>query len=230
MTINTDDLKRQAAARAVDLITNGMVVGLGSGTTASYAIDILAERVANGLDIIAIPTSEQSRLQAIKTGIRLTSFAERPIIDLTIDGADQVETTSLNLIKGLGGALLREKLVACASKKLVIIIDERKLVKQLGQQSPLPVEIIPFAWEGTMARVVNFCSKATLRLNPDRKPTLTDSGHYILDCQIENLEDSAKLANNLKLITGVVETGLFINMTNLVIIASQKGIETLQKS
>jgi len=229
VTTNINILKQQAAAKAVDLVENKMIVGLGSGTTAAYAIDMLAKRVAGGLDITAIATSEQSQEQAEKGGIRMTSLSQPTEIDITIDGADQVEKGSLDLIKGLGGALLREKMVASASKQLVIIIDERKLVDELGERSPLPVEIIPFAWEITQARISQFCPQVTLRLNPNKQPVLTDGGHFILDCQFQKIDNAANLARDLKLLPGVVETGLFVNLASLVIVAGQNGITILQK-
>ena len=229
VTIDIEKFKQQAAAQAVELVESGMIVGLGSGSTATYAIDMLAKRVADGLNITAIATSEQSQQQAEKGGIHMTSFSQHEEIDLTIDGADQVEKGSLNLIKGLGGALLREKMVALASKQLVIIIDERKLVDHLGKKSPLPVEIIPFAWEITKSHTSKLFPKVTLRLNADKKPFVTDGGHYILDCQFDKIENVANLARGLKLLPGVVETGLFVNLANLVIVAGQNGITRLQQ-
>lgn len=227
MTINTDTLKQQAAGKAVDLVNNGMVVGLGSGSTAAYAIDMLAQRVKEGLNIVAIATSEHSHRQAEQAGIRMTSFAHYPFIDLTIDGADQVERSSLNLIKGLGGALLREKIVALASKKLIIIVDESKVVDVLGERSPLPVEVIPFGMDLTKSRINRLCSQVNLRLDSKGEPTVTDSGNYILDCQFGKIENAAALDRELKLLTGVAETGLFVNLTTMVIVAAQNGISYL---
>lgn len=230
MTVDIESLKRQAAKATVDLIDHGMVVGLGSGSTAAYAISALAERIANGLNITAISTSEQMRLLAQKYNIRLTTFAEQPVIDITIDGADQVEIGSLNLIKGLGNALLREKIVARASKKLIIMVDESKLVDCLGNRSPLPIEIIPFGWEITKKAIAQYCPVSKLRLNSDGTPVITDGGHYILDCQVSKIENASKLDKDLKVLTGVVETGLFINMTSLVIVANKSGIVRLQNT
>jgi len=229
MATDFESLKREAAKTAIDLICNNMIVGLGSGSTASYAIAELGERVAKGLKIKAIPTSEKSRLLAQEHNIPITNFSENPVIDLTFDGADQVEINSLNLIKGLGNALLREKIVARTSKKLVIMVDERKLVDCLGNQTALPIEIIPFGWETTRSLISKYCPENRLRLKDDGKPLLTDNDHYILDCQISKITDAEQLNKNLKLITGVVETGLFINMTSMVIVAKQSGISTLQK-
>jgi ribose 5-phosphate isomerase A len=230
MTAAIEALKKEAAKAAVDLIENDMVVGLGSGSTAAYAIEELAKRVARGLKIIGIPTSEHSQLLAQQHGIPLTTFAKHTVIDLTIDGADQVESGSLNLIKGLGNALLREKIVAQASKKLVIMIDERKLVNCLGNHSPLPVEIVPFGWEVTKQAITKYCPITSLRLAANGKPIVTDSDHYVLDCQISKITDANQLDKDLKLLTGVVETGLFIHMANLVIVAKDSGIVRLQRA
>lgn len=229
MATDFEALKKEAAKAAVDLICNNMIVGIGSGSTVFYAIAELGARVANGLNIKAIPSSEQSRLLAKQHNIQITNFSEHPVIDLTFDGADQVEVSSLNLIKGLGNALLREKIVARNSKKLVIMVDERKLVDCLGNQTALPIEIIPFGWETTRALVSKYCPENKLKLNEDGTPLLTDNQNYILDCEIVKIADANELDKKLKLITGVVETGLFINMTSLVIVAKQSGISTLQK-
>jgi len=222
-------LKFEAANAAIDFIKDDMVVGLGSGSTASYAIEALGKKVASGLKILAIPTSEQSRSLAQKYGIQLTTFAENPVIDITIDGADQVELKSLNLVKGLGNALLGEKIVALASKKLIIMVDEHKLVDCLGNKTPLPLEIVPFGWELTRQIVSQHGCNATLKLDSNNKAIITDSNHYILNCQFPKIENARKLDKDLKLITGVVETGLFVNMADLVIVAKQSDVITLQR-
>jgi len=230
VTKNIEILKQEAATQAVALVEDNMIVGLGSGSTAAYAIDMLVQRVKKGLNIKAIATSEQSRLQAESGGIHMTSFTEHQEIDLTIDGADEVEKGSLDLIKGLGGALLKEKMVALVSKKLVIIVDENKLVSHLGERAPLSVEVVPFGWEITQARISRFCSKVSLRKSADNKPMITDSGNYLLDCHFKEIKSAAALCKDLKLITGVVETGLFIGLTTLVIIAGQNGITRMQNN
>ncbi len=222
-------LKQAAAGAAIDFIKDGMVVGLGSGSTATYAIEALGKKVADGLKILAIPSSEESSRLAQKHGIDLTTFAKNPDIDVTIDGADQVELKSLNLIKGLGNALLGEKIVARASKKLIIMVDERKLVDCLGNKTPLPIEIVPFGWELTKEIVCQYGCSAELKLDSKHKPLITDSGHYLLNCQFVKIENARKLDKDLKLITGVIETGLFVNMTDLVIVAKQSGIVILQR-
>jgi ribose 5-phosphate isomerase A len=224
-----EKLKLEAAIAAIDFVKNDMVIGLGSGSTATYAIEALAKKVADGLKILAIPSSKESSLLAKKHGIQLTTFAENPVIDLTIDGADQVELKSLNLVKGLGNALLGEKIVARASKRLIIIVDESKLVDCLGNKTPLPLEIVPFGWELTKQIVSQHGCDAELKLDSNNNVIITDSGHYVLHCQFAKIENARKLDKDLKLITGVVETGLFVNMADLVIMAKQSGVVTLQR-
>ena len=224
-----EKLKFEAASAAIDFIKDDMVVGLGSGSTATYAIEVLAKKVASGLKILAIPTSEQSGALAQKHGIQLTTFAKNPVIDVTIDGADQVELISLDLVKGLGNALLGEKIVARASKKLIIMVDEHKLVDCLGNKTPLPLEVVPFGWELTQQIVAQHGCNAEIKLDSTNKEVITDSGHYILNCQFPKIENARKLDKDLKLITGVVETGLFVNMTDIVIVAKQSGIVMLQR-
>jgi ribose 5-phosphate isomerase A len=159
-----DHLKRLAAAAAVAEVEDGMVLGLGSGSTAAFAVEALAARVAQGLDIVAIPTSERTATQARRLGIGLSSFAEHRRLDMTIDGADEVEIGTLNLIKGRGGALLREKIVASASDRMVVIVDEGKLVDRLGQHVRVPVEIVPFGWQVTLDRLADLGARPTLRV------------------------------------------------------------------
>jgi len=224
-----EKLKMNAAHAAVEFVKDNMVVGLGSGSTASYAIEALGKKVAKGMRIVAIASSEQSRKLAVKNNIELTSFAERPNIDITIDGADQVEKGSLNLVKGLGNALLGEKIVARSSKKLIIIVDESKLVDCLGNKTALPVEIIPFGWQVTSSLIARHGCKTELKMTSNGKTLVTDGNNYILQCKFEKIENAGKLASDLKLITGVVETGFFINMADLVIVAKESGIVILQR-
>lgn len=224
-----DSLKSQAANLAVSLIRDGMVIGLGSGSTAAFAIEAIGKMVSKGLKIKAIPTSQQSRQLAEKNQIQLTSFARDPQIDITIDGADQVENASLNLVKGMGNALLGEKIVARSSKKLVIIVDEHKMVDCLGNKTPLPVEVVPFGWEITAKLIAKYGCTVDLKKNANNEALVTDSGHYILNCHFTKIEHARKLDRELKLITGVVETGLFIGMADLVVVAKQSGVITLQR-
>src|SRR6266700_3319868 len=178
---NRNALKRAAAEAAVELVQDGMVVGLGTGSTASFAVDALAGRHRQGLRFLGIPTSERTAEQAKALGIPITSFAEHQWIDLTIDGADEVERGTLNLIKGLGGALLREKIVAAASRRLAIVVDEAKLVDRLGGRVPVPVEAVAFGVEATQAALEALGAGVTLRRAPTGEPFATDGGNRILD-------------------------------------------------
>src|SRR5262249_48850610 len=179
---NRDALKRAAAEAAVELVQDGMVVGLGTGSTAFFAVEALAQRHRQGLRFLGIPTSERTAAHATAAGIPLTSFAAHRLVDLTIDGADEVERGTLNLIKGLGGALLREKIVAAASQRLAIIVDGQKLVDRLGTRTPVPVEVVAFGLEATQAALEALGATARLRLSPAGEAFVTDSGNRILDC------------------------------------------------
>src|SRR5271157_5468261 len=187
-----DPLKRAAAQSAVELLQDGMVVGL-AGTTAAFALEALAARHRQGLRFVGIPTSERTAAQATAAGIPLTSFAEHRQIDLTIDGADEVERGTLNLIKGLGGALLHEKIVAAASRRLAIIVDGTKLVDRLGTRAPVPVEAVAFGLEATRTTLEVLGASARLRLSPAGEPFVTDSGNRILDCSFGPITDPARL-------------------------------------
>ena len=221
--------KRQAAEAAVELIEDGMVVGLGTGSTAAFAIDALAAKVEAGLSIVGIPTSERSAERARAQGIPLATFAQHRRISITIDGADEIEEGSLDLIKGLGGALLREKIVASATDRLIIIADDSKLVPRLGSRGPLPVEVVPFGWEVTADRLAALARRVTRRLDRTGGPFLTDGGHFILDCTFEPITDAPGLARALDRIVGVVETGLFIAMAQTAILAGADGVRTLTR-
>ena len=225
-----DALKRQAAEAAVKLVTDGMIVGLGTGSTAAFAVEALAVRHRQGLRFMGIPTSEHTGAQAKAAGIPLTTFAEHPQIDLTIDGADEVERGTLNLIKGLGGALLREKIVAAASRRLAIIVDGAKLVDRLGSKAPVPVEVITFGLEVTKARLEALGSVAKLRLTATGEPFVTDSGNRILDCGFGQISDPARLEKRIGRIVGVVESGLFIGRADPVFIADASGVHRLDSS
>jgi ribose 5-phosphate isomerase A len=227
--MSAEEQKRVAAEAAVALVEPGMVVGLGTGSTAAYAIDALIRRVAAGLDIVAIPTSERSASQALAGGIRLTDFAENPEVDLTIDGADEI-SPGLDLVKGLGGALLREKIVAAASRRLVIVADDSKLVPRLGSKAPVPVEVVPFGWQSTAARLVQLGAQPTLRETADGTPFRTDGGNLILDCAFHPIADPAALEQAIARVVGVVESGLFIGMANLALVAGAAGVRRLERS
>lgn len=212
--------KKAAGEKAAALVQSGMLVGLGTGSTAYWAIERIGAMVKEGLNIRAVATSEASEQQARALGIPITSFSEIQQLDIDIDGADEV-SESLQIIKGGGGALLREKIVAMASRKRVIVADERKYVKHLGQ-FPLPLEIVPFGWELVFKAVQSIQGNPVLRTKED-KPYITDNGNYIIDCAFGQIIDPEQLHHQLKAITGVVETGLFINLKPTVIIAYANG-------
>jgi ribose 5-phosphate isomerase A len=220
-------LKQTAAEAAVALVEDGMILGLGSGSTAKLAVDALGQRVASGLGVTGIPTSEFTAGQARALAIPLATLDEHPEIDLTIDGADEVEVGTLNLIKGRGGALLREKIVASASKRLVIVVDESKLVDRLGSKFAVPVEVVPFGWPVAARKLTALGAKVTLRPGPHGKPFVSDGGHYIVDCAFGPIEDPTKLECELNSIVGVVEHGLFLGMATQVIVAGANGVKVL---
>jgi ribose 5-phosphate isomerase A len=223
----SNEQKRAAAMAAVELVEDGMIVGLGTGSTANFALEELARRHAQGLRFLGIPTSEGTAAQARAAGIPLTSFAEHRQIDLTIDGADEVELGTLNLIKGRGGALLREKIVASASRRLAIIVDESKLADQLGSRALVPVEIVPFGLEATQAVCESLATHVQLRLATSGRPFVTDGGHHILDCRFDPIKDPAQLEQRIRGIVGVVECGLFIDLADLVFVADARGVRQL---
>jgi ribose 5-phosphate isomerase A len=221
-------LKRAAAEAAVELVQDGMVVGLGTGSTAAFAVDALARRHRQGLRFLGIPTSERTAEQAKALGIPITSFAEHQWIDLTIDGADEVERGTLNLIKGLGGALLREKIVAAASRRLAIIIDGSKVVDRLGMGALVPVEVVAFGLEATWAALEGLGASIRLRLSPAGDPFVTDGGNRILDCSFGPIADPARLEKRIERVVGVIESGLFISRADLVFIADAAAVHRLE--
>jgi ribose 5-phosphate isomerase A len=225
--MSQDDRKKEAALAASALVTSGMIVGLGTGSTAKHLVSILGERVRAGLDFIAIPTSEATRIQAQAEGITIVGFSEQQRLDLTIDGADEMAGKGLDLIKGGGGALLREKIVAAASDRMVVICDASKLVPHLGGGFPLPVEIVPFGWEVTVNKLRDRSRSVTLRLGKDGGPFLTDGGHYIVDCNLEPVSDPSALERELKMLVGVVEVGLFIGIAKEAFVAGPDGVQHL---
>jgi ribose 5-phosphate isomerase A len=225
-----DALKRAAAEAAVELVQDGMVVGLGTGSTAAFAVEALARRHRQGLRFVGIPTSERTAAQAAAAGIPLTSFAEHREIDLTIDGADEVERGTLNLIKGLGGALLREKIVAAASRRLAIIVDGSKLVDRLGTRAPVPVEVVAFGLEATQAALEALGASAQLRRSRAGDPFVTDGGNRILDCSFGAIADPARLEERIGRVVGVVESGLFIGRADPVFVADVAGVHRLDSA
>lgn len=217
MSIN---VKQLAAEKAAEYVQDGMKVGLGTGSTAYWAIRKLGERVSEGLQITAVATSQASEDQARELGIPLVAFSDVDSLDLTIDGADELDG-ALQLIKGGGGALLREKIVAMGSARMIVVADESKAVTTLGK-FPLPVEIVPFAWEWTVAALAKLGCKTELRRSGEDLYK-TDNGNYIADCRFEAIESAAELALALQRIPGVVEHGLFIGIADLAIIGKSDG-------
>jgi ribose 5-phosphate isomerase A len=226
-----DALKRAAAEAAVELVQDGMVVGLGTGSTATFAVEALARRHRQGLRFVGIPTSERTAAQAKAAGIPLSSFAEHRQIDLTIDGADEVERGTLNLIKGLGGALLREKIVASASRQIAIIVDDAKLVDRLGTHAPVPVEVVTFGMDVVRAALEVYAADVRSRLSPAGDLFVTDGGNYILDCHFARpIADPARLEDRIRRIVGVVESGLFIGRADPVFVADSRGVHRLDSA
>jgi len=225
--INRDELKRAAAMRAIKEVEDGMVVGLGTGSTAAFVVEGLALRVAQGLRVVGIPTSERTAAQARRLGISIATFAEHQRLDLTIDGADEVQLGTLDLIKGLGGALLREKIVAAASDRLVIVVDQEKLVEQLGEHTPVPVEVTPFGWQATAVSLARLGCAPERRYTVGEQPYVTDGGNFILDCRFGALADPRAVEKSIALTVGTVESGLFVERSSMVVVASLTGVEVL---
>jgi ribose 5-phosphate isomerase A len=229
--VSPDDLKKLAAARALELVRPGMRLGLGTGSTAKHFVDLLGARVAAGLEVTCVSTSEVTEAQARALGITMSTLEETPELDLTIDGADEVDS-SLRLIKGGGAALLREKIVASASARMVVIADDSKLVQQLGR-FPLPIEVVPFGLEVTRRAVIAAVAAAgaageiVLRRKADGSVLLTDGGHYILDAHLGAIAEPEALAKALASIPGVVEHGLFIGLATAAILAAGEGLTIL---
>jgi ribose 5-phosphate isomerase A len=217
------DPKAQAAEAAVDLLHDGMLVGLGSGTTAAFAVQAIGRR---GLKITGIATSEKTAALARSLGIPLRELSADTRIEVTIDGADEIEEGSLDLVKGRGGALLREKIVASATDRLVIIADDSKVVTRLSaEERPIPVEVVTFAWETTARRLEALGARPQLRAG-----FTTDGGHYILDCLFPQMDDARRLARELDAVVGVVEHGLFIGMASDAIVASGESVRVLRRA
>jgi len=226
-------LKRAAAMRALDFVEDGMKLGLGTGSTAEAFLEVLSPRIRGGLKIVGTPTSERTAVKARALGIPLADLDMQAPLDLTIDGADEADR-DLNLIKGGGGALLREKIVAASSKRMIVIADESKLVRRLGN-FPLPVEVTPFGHAATATRIANAAKKfrgsvvpITLRMNGE-VPFATDSGNVIYDCAFGAIDDPAKLARALSVIPGVVEHGLFVGLASVLVIAGPKKVRVIEK-
>ena len=229
--MDSDQQKRAAAARAVEFVRPGMRLGLGTGSTAIHLVDLLGERVRGGLEIVAVPTSEATQRQAVSCGIPLTTLDETPALDLTIDGADEI-SPDLTLIKGGGGALLREKIVASASARMIVIADKSKYVDVLGR-FPLPVEIAPFG-AGATRLAVQAALRAqpgmlTLRKSKDGQAFVTDGGHFIVDAALGRIEDPREVARALSAVPGVMEHGLFIGLASTAVIGGPDGVRIVER-
>jgi len=233
LQVDMDGLKRQAAARALESVRDGMQLGLGTGSTAKHFVDLLGERVRAGLKVVGVPTSEATRIQATECGIRLTTLDDIDRLDLTVDGADEIDH-ALNAIKGGGGALLREKIVAAASDRMIVIADDTKWVDALGR-FPLPVEVIPFGLAATQRAIAGAFAQSgvsgqmMLRKGRDGHVFVTDGGHWIIDAHLGRIADAPRLAGLLNPIPGVVEHGLFIGLASTAILAGAQGIRVVER-
>lgn len=231
--MSSESDKRQAAARAIDFVRPGMRVGLGTGSTARHFTELLGERVSQGLAVTCVPTSEATRRDAERAGIPLATLDDLPELDLTVDGADEI-APDLTLIKGGGGALLREKIVASASARMIVIADESKWVEALGR-FPLPIEVVRFGLESTRRAIAKAVSSAgseapiRLRRTQDGHAFVTDEGHFILDAALARIDDPRSLARSLADIPGVVEHGLFVNIAALAILSGPKGVRLVER-
>jgi ribose 5-phosphate isomerase A len=223
--LKQEEMKRLAAEKACDYIEDGMILGLGTGSTMEYALKKIGKMVKEGVKIKGIPTSFRTKKIANEEKIPLTSLEEDPIIDITIDGADEVDS-ELRLIKGGGGALTREKMIAYYSKRVIIVIDETKVVKMLGIDFSLPVEIVKFGWTLTKNKLKEFNCNVELRKIMNN-PYITDNSNYIIDCEFDRIKDPEQLEIDINNIPGVVENGLFIGLADEIIVGSKQGIKTL---
>ena len=231
--MSADLWKLQAAERALDYLENGMTVGLGSGSTSAKFVDLVGERMKAGLKITGVPTSEATRMQAERLGIPLTTLEDVPFLDLTIDGADELDH-GLRLVKGGGGALLREKIVATASERMIVIADASKLVRTLGK-FPLPIEVVRFGLAATRNMILALAEAAgcegeiMLRPGKDGAPFVTDGGNLLLDCAFGRIDNPEALDGALKSIPGVVENGLFLDIAEAALIAGPEGVVVLER-
>jgi ribose 5-phosphate isomerase A len=224
-----DDLKRQAGERAAEYVTDGMKVGLGTGSTVHYTLLALGRRVQEeGLDIVGVPTSVRTERTSLQVGIPLGDLDELGRLDVTIDGADEVDP-HLNLIKGLGGALVREKVVAAHSGGLIIVVDDSKLVDTLGTRSPLPVEVLRMGHRRLHGALADLGCAPALRLGDDDEPFVSDNGNHIYDCRFTSIPRPHELEMSVNNVVGVVENGLFLDMATSVVVASPSGISVMER-
>ncbi len=217
--------KRHAGYEAAEYVEDGMVIGLGSGSTVYHALAAISARVKQGLNVKGVPSSRQTERWARRLGIPLVTLEEYPELDLTIDGADEVDP-NLNLIKGRGGALVREKILAYASRRLIIVVDSTKLVPTLGSRADLPVEVIPFGWKRVELALAQFGCQPRLRMRGDR-PYRSDNGNYIIDCRFTEIREPYALESEVKRLPGVVDCGLFLGLTSLVIVGEPGGFRVI---
>ncbi|MDD5502433.1 MAG: ribose-5-phosphate isomerase RpiA [Candidatus Thermoplasmatota archaeon] len=221
--------KQVCGEAAAEYVKSGMVVGLGTGSTVYYTIKKLGEKKRNGMEITGIPTSIQTETIAGQEGIMLAELRDCDKIDITIDGADEVDP-HLNLIKGLGGALLREKIVAMNSKKMIVVIDDSKLVTILGEKTPVPVEVVKYAWKATAERLRMLGCEPKPRMSGSGDVMfISDNGNFILDCKFPKIEDPYTLAQQIKAIPGVVEHGLFVNLASVIMVGSEKRVRVIER-
>jgi ribose 5-phosphate isomerase A len=231
--VDMDALKRQAAARALEHVRDGMKLGLGTGSTAKHFVELLGEKVKGGLRVVGVPTSEATLAQAQAVGVPLTTLDEIDHLDLTVDGADEIDP-QFNLIKGGGGALLREKIVASASDRMIVIADDSKWVEPLGR-FPLPIEVVPFGLAATQRAIADAFVQAgvsgqmVVRKGKDGHVFVTDGGHWIVDARLGEIQDAPRLAGLLSVIPGVVEHGLFIGLASTAILAGAQGIRVIER-
>jgi ribose 5-phosphate isomerase A len=223
--------KKAAAVAAAQTVESGMVLGLGTGSTAYFLVAEIGRRVAEeGLRVQAMATSERTAEQARSLKIPMLSFADRTEIDLTIDGADEVLPGPLYLIKGHGGALLREKIVASSSSRMFVIADESKIVAKLGSTMSVPVEVVPFGWESTQKKLQSLGSKTQLRMDDSGAPFVTDGGHYIVNCDFGAMDNPKEIAHHLDHVVGAVEHGLFLKFASKVYVGGPQGVRVLEKT
>ncbi len=228
---DSDSLKRAVGVEAAELVESGMRLGLGTGSTVAHLLVALAEKLSRGAltDVVGVPTSLRTAREARELDIPLTSLTETPILDLTIDGADEVDP-ALNVIKGLGGALLREKMVAQASRRLAIMVDDGKMVPALGTRCPVPVEVVQFGWEVHGPFMESCGADPVLRVGSDGEPMVTDNGNYIIDCHFAGgIDDAEGFERAIRARAGVVESGLFLGMATEVLVGGPAGVETLSR-
>ncbi len=230
--MNSDEKKIKAAEKAMEHVVDGMKLGLGTGSTAARFVELLGKAVADGLEVLCVPTSRATRDQAAALNIALTTLDETPHLDMTVDGADELDE-QLRLIQGGGGALLREKIVATSSDKMVVIADDSKLVEKLGA-FPLPVEVVPFGLESSFMMIESLAGRVGCtgeikqRFNADGSPFVTDNGNFILDCHFGRIEKPEALSGALTQVPGVVENGLFLGIADVAIVAGDNGITLLE--